>query len=259
MGGASNGGVGVVEGEFYGGNAGGVVVIFQQIEEDGSAIGAAEGGSVGFEVEVPIEATGEPTEELECGDFASTGVTNGDVLQVGQTFAGGGAVENLSCGVEEVEEAGPGEVADGAAAAGQDFNLRKDVELWGGVFPSLAVHDEAIHPGPQLRIGLFVQRALPPETEWQIGIEVGENDAGQASGGAAIEAEGDLFRADFLGSARVQVAMGGDPGVDGGFGGVGVALDEKGAEGVFGGEGSEQGGVGGNGFGGFAVDGEVDQ
>src|SRR2546423_109659 len=44
------------------------------------------------------------------------------------------------------------------------------------ILPTLAVVDEAIDPGPKLRVHRIVQLALPPKIKRQIGIKMRENN-----------------------------------------------------------------------------------
>ena len=47
------------------------------------------------------------------------------------------------------------------------------------ILPFLAVVNEAIDPGPKLRVHRIVKLALPPKMEREIGIQMREDDAGK--------------------------------------------------------------------------------
>ena len=44
------------------------------------------------------------------------------------------------------------------------------------VAPGTAVEDEAIHPRPEFFVEGLGEIRLPPQTEWEVGVQVGKND-----------------------------------------------------------------------------------
>ena len=81
------------------------------------------------------------------------------------------------------------------------------------VAPVLAVVDDAVDPGPKLRIDRRAEFLLPPEIERQIGIELREDDVRQEAALFAANQKRELLGADLFASRVTDVAMGADPGL----------------------------------------------
>ena len=250
---------GVAQTEAHGGDAGGRVAFLVQTADGMPAVAAAEDGTVPAVVEMPTEAAGQPAEKLQRGEPVARGVGDVNAVEAVEARQRGGQVEDLGHGVAQVEEACPVEIAECGARTGKRPDFLQDTELRGGGGPRVAVDDEPVDPAPESRVRIGMQVALPPEVERQVGVEVGEDDAGQATGGGPVELERELFGTDFFFARFAQMAVGGDPRVDAGSFGVRLSLHEERAEGVVGGDRGEQRGVGRDGVGRFAVDDQVDE
>src|SRR5207302_7174568 len=61
--------------------------------------------------------------------------------------------------------------------------------LRGKIFPAVAVVDESVDPLPELRVHRVMEPPLPPEIKWQVGIQIGEDDAWQLCGASAFDQE----------------------------------------------------------------------
>ena len=133
----------------------------------------------------------------------------------------GGVVEETREGVAPWLEAGPVQIAQDGA-----FSPRREVadhgKLVGRIGPLGAVVDQAIHPRPERVVEGLGQIALPPEAEGQIGIEVGKNNVRQRVRTLAVEAEGDLLRAELALAFSRLMAMRVDPRLCGRLGRAGV-------------------------------------
>ena len=127
------------------------------------------------------------------------------------------------------------------------------------IFPSLAVINETIDPGPKLRVHWVVQIALPPEIKRQIGIEMGKDDAGQQIRASTFQEKGNLLGANLFAAGLAHVAMRADPGFDPVFLFVAMCADDNCAAGMVLGNLSDELSVLFQRPGLLAVNGEVDQ
>ena len=72
--------------------------------------------------------------------------------------------------------------------------------LFAKIPPDLAVVDDTIDPGPEVRIYRGAELFLPPEVERKVGIELRKNNVRQESALFAFEQEGELFGTDLFSS-----------------------------------------------------------
>src|SRR5262245_13003595 len=70
--------------------------------------------------------------------------------------------------------------------------------LRGKSFPAVAVVDESVDPLPELRVHRVMELPLPPEIEWQGGIELRKNNVRQKARARAFKEERNLFRANLF-------------------------------------------------------------
>ena len=78
-------------------------------------------------------------------------------------------------------------------------------------FPIVAVVDEAIDPGPELRIHRIGKFLLPPEMKRQIGIQMRKDDARQQICARSFEQKRKLLGADLFAACATDVTMRADP------------------------------------------------
>jgi hypothetical protein len=162
---------------------------------------------------LPPQLRGEPADEQDSGRSKARRERDLNALDIVQTLARCGAIEELRDGEADLHEPRPVEVAKNDAV--MRFSLRRlhEPHLVLEVAPERAVVDQPVDPRPELRIDRVRQFALPPEVERQIGIEVREDDAREHPDEAAAQCEGDLLRADLLAAGAADMAMRADPGL----------------------------------------------
>src|SRR5205085_2589294 len=89
-----------------------------------------------------------------------------------------------------------------------------ETHLRAKIFPPLTVEDQSIDPGPKLRVHRVGKIVLPPKIKWQIGIEMGKNDARQKFYARTFQRERKLFGANLFAPGARDVAVRIDPGFD---------------------------------------------
>ena len=156
-------------------------------------------------------------------------------------------------------KASPIQIAQHCAIALSCREVAHEVELVAGVAPRGAVVDQPVDPGPKLLVQRFWKLLLPPHTERQIGVQVRENNIRKRPGAVAVEAEGDLLRADLTLTFSLQVAMRTDPGLGFGFLRIGLGQDQDRPARVLTSDGRDHLRVGGEGGFLFGVDDEIDE
>src|SRR5437763_1275548 len=125
--------------------------------------------------------------------------------------------------------------------------------------PFLAVVDDAIDPGPKLRVHRFLKFFLPPEIKRQVGIEMGENNVRKQSRGRSLEQKRKLLGANLLAPGAAHVAMRADPGLDAVLFRIRISADDDGAASVVLRDFGNDLGVLRKRAGRLAVDGEIDE
>ena len=109
--------------------------------------------------------------------------------------------------------------------------------------PGAAVDDETVDFCEEVAFPERGERALPPEREGEVAVDVGEERVREELGPGAGDGEGDLFRADAFAAAGGELTVGGDPRADLGRAGGGGDGDEDGATGVFAGDLADERGI----------------
>lgn len=219
--------------------------------------GVALGGEVEFQPVAPTGLDGEPGEELEGGVAVGRVVADLHGGDVRQRALGDRVVEQPGDAEAELPRAGPFQVLEdervGVRREGFDA-----VERGGWLGPLRGIDDQAVDDADEAFGENGGEFALPPEDEGEIGIEVGEDGVAEAAGDFSGEMEGDLLAADGF-HAVGEVAVGGDPGADGGLGMGAFDADEDCAAGVLAGEVVNDRGIFDEGAGFLRVDDEVHQ
>ena len=152
-------------------------------------------------------------------------------------------VEKLGNGISHFVQAGPIQIAENDALL--RFVLRgfDQAHLLIEIFPGLAVENQAIDQGPELRIHGLRKIVLPPEIKRKIGIEMRENNARQKFHAWSFKQKGNLLGTDLFAACTAEVAMSVDPCLDPVFFRISVRPDQQSAAGVVLGDAGHQLGV----------------
>src|SRR5205807_9214655 len=153
----------------------------------------------------------QPTEQKQRGRFESGSVIDRDVCDFPEVMVRRGVIEKLSDGVADLVEPCPIQIAEHDPLFCFLFRSFDEMHLRVEIFPSLAVENQSIDPGPKLRIHFLGEIVLPPEIERQVGIEMRKDDTGEKFRARTLEQKRDLFRANLLAACPRYMAVRVDP------------------------------------------------
>src|SRR5438046_6105374 len=107
-----------------------------------------------------------------------------------------------------------------------------EMHLRAKILPRLAIEDQPIHPRPKLRVHRVGKIVLPPKVKWQVGIEVGKDNAREEFYARAFQRERKLLGTNLFAPGARNMAMRVDPGFHAIFLRLSVGSDHERAAGV---------------------------
>ena len=111
-------------------------------------------------------------------------------------------IEELRDGAANFVEPRPIQIAEHDALLGFVLRGFDQTHLRIEIFPIVAVVNQAIDPGPKLRVHRIVKFALPPEMQRQIGIQMRKDNARQQDWRTVLRAETKVARNKFVSCRR---------------------------------------------------------
>src|SRR5215472_10345110 len=96
-------------------------------------------------------------------------------------------IKELGKGEPGTVEPRPIQVAKDNALLGFLLCEIDQTHLCAKIIPAMAVVDDSIYPCPKLRVHWLAKFLLPPQVEWEIGVQVREDDVWQLCGASAFE------------------------------------------------------------------------
>jgi len=96
------------------------------------------------------------------------------------------------------------------------FLLRSfdEMHLRAKILPRLAIEDQPIHPRPKLRVHRVGKIVLPPKVKWQVGIEVGKDNAREEFYARAFQRKRKLLGTNLFAPGAGYVTVRVQPGFD---------------------------------------------
>ena len=88
-------------------------------------------------------------------------------------------IKKLRDGETQLHKSRPIQIAEDDALFGFGARLLDQTHLRVEIAPRLTVVDQAINPGPKVRIHRIAEFTLPPQIKWKIGIEMRKDNARQ--------------------------------------------------------------------------------
>src|SRR5438105_7896617 len=134
-----------------------------------------------------------------------------------------------------------------------------EMHLSAKVIPGLAVENQPIDPSPKLRIHRFGKIVLPPKVKWQVGIEVGKDNAREEFYARAFQRERKLLVTNLFAPGAGYVTVRVQPGFDPVLFRFSIRSDHERAAGMILGDPGDQFGILLKRTGLFAVKGEINE
>src|SRR5204863_326630 len=163
-------------------------------------------------VDLPIQLRTQPAEQKESGRFKSGPVIDIEIFDFGKMMMRRRVIKELRNSMAHLVESCPIKIAKHDSLF--RFLLRgfDEMHLTAKILPRLAIEDQSIDPRPKLRVHRVGKIVLPPKVKWQVGIEVGKDNAREEFYARAFQRKRKLLGTNLFAPGARNMAMRVDPG-----------------------------------------------